>query len=157
MLIVKKRKINWTVINEVELVYVSTIKPSARPQVKSSNDAFTVFRSQWNHGTLELRVEIKVLLLDQSNRALGVYTLSKGGITGTIADMRLLFSAALKARAVFLMIACNSPSGALQPSETDKGLAQKIGNAGKVLDLKLLDYLIITPDSYFSFADEGLL
>jgi DNA repair protein RadC len=148
---------DWTTINEVELVYISTMRPTERPQVKCSADAYQVFRSMWNPGTLELREEFKVLFLNRSNRALGVYTLSTGGITGTVADIRLLFSAALKASAVTLMIAHNHPSGSIQPSEADKMLTQKIAEAGKLLDMKLLDHLILTPEKYFSFADEGLL
>jgi DNA repair protein RadC len=147
----------WITVSEVELVYKSKVKAADRPQVKCSLDASVIFRALWNDNTIELREEFKVLYFNRANRVLGLYPLSIGGTTGTVADIRLLFAAALKANAVTLMIAHNHPSGNLQPSEADKMLTQKIVEAAKLLDMKLLDHLILTPDKYFSFADEGLL
>ncbi len=83
--------------------------------------------------------------------------MSSGGITGTIVDLRMIFSAALKANATNIMIAHNHPSGNTKPSQADKHMTAKIRQAGELLDIKLLDHLIITSESYYSFADDGVL
>jgi len=83
--------------------------------------------------------------------------LSKGGITGTLVDVRLLMKKALENGSVALIVCHNHPSGTLKISESDKKITDKIKNAGKALDIKLLDHLIITEQAYVSFADEELL
>jgi DNA repair protein RadC len=148
---------DWTKVSEVELVYRLKVKAVNRPQIKSSKDAHALLVTIWNPGTIELREEFKVLFLNRANRALGIYELSIGGVTGTVADPRLLFAAAVKANASSLMIAHNHPSGNLKPSQADEDLTQKMAGGAKLLDMKLLDHLIMTADGYFSFADEGLL
>jgi len=101
--------------------------------------------------------EFWVLLLNNSNTVLSKQQLSKGGITGTLVDVRVLMKKALEIGAVALIICHNHPSGTLKISEADKQITNKIKNAGKALDIKLLDHLIITEQAYASFADEGLL
>lgn len=87
---------------------------------------------------------------------LGVYPLSTGGITGTMVDIRLILSVALKEAATGIILAHNHPSGNLQPSSADRDLTAKIKDACKYFDISLLDHLIIAPDrKYYSFADEG--
>jgi DNA repair protein RadC len=98
-----------------------------------------------------------VLFLDNASQVLGYNILSSGGITGTVADLRLIFSVALESLATKIIIAHNHPSGNLNPSEADTALTRKIYNAGKVMDITLLDHLIITVKGYYSFADEGNL
>ena len=83
--------------------------------------------------------------------------LSKGGITGTLVDVRLVLKNALEVGATGIILAHNHPSGTLKPSEADKQITAKIKTAGTALDIKLLDHLIITEQAYVSFADEGLL
>lgn len=83
--------------------------------------------------------------------------ISKGGLTATIVDIRLVFKRALELAAVAIIVCHNHPSGKLTPSNADKQLTQKIKEAGDTLDIKLLDHLIITEKAYFSFADESLL
>jgi len=101
--------------------------------------------------------EFWVLLLNNSNTVLSKQQLSKGGITGTLVDVRLLMKKALEIGATALIVCHNHPSGTLKISEADKQITNKIKNAGKALDIKLLDHLIITEQAYASFADEGLL
>jgi len=101
--------------------------------------------------------EFWVLLLNNSNTVLSKQQLSKGGITGTLVDVRVLMKKALEIGAVALIVCHNHPSGTLKISEADKQITNKIKNAGKALDIKLLDHLIITEQAYASFADEGLL
>lgn len=148
---------DWTKVSEVELVYKLKVKAVRRPKIKCSQDAYALLMTIWNSGTIELREEFKVVFLNSANRVLGVYALSIGGVTGTVADPRLLFAAAVKANASSLMIAHNHPSGNLKPSRADEEMTQKIAGGAKLLDMKLLDHLVITADGYFSFADEGLL
>ena len=86
-----------------------------------------------------------------------MHQLSKGGRTGTLVDVRLVLKKALETGAVALIVAHNHPSGTLKPSQADKNITEKLQQAAKSLDIKVLDHLIITEKAYFSFADEGLL
>ncbi|MBA6155601.1 DNA repair protein RadC [Tenacibaculum sp. S7007] len=101
--------------------------------------------------------EFWVLFLNNSNKVLAKSQLSKGGLTTTLVDVRLLFKRAIELSSVGVIVCHNHPSGKLQPSNSDIELTQKIKEAGKTLDIKLLDHLIITEKAYFSFADEGIL
>jgi DNA repair protein RadC len=147
----------WTGVSEIELVYRSKIKAAERPEVKTSLDVYSLLMQIWDMDKIELLEQFKVLFLNQSNRVLGLLGVSSGGITGTVADPRLIFSAALKAAACSLIISHSHPSGNLKPSRSDEDLTRKIKESGKFLDIKLLDHLILTRSGYFSFADEGLL
>jgi DNA repair protein RadC len=146
-----------TKVAEVELVYRSKVKASERPSISSSSDAAELYRSLWEEGKLELVEQFKVLFLNRANKVLCLYNVSSGGITGTVADPRLIFIAALKVHAVSLILCHNHPSGNLSPSRADEELTRKIKEAGKWLDIQVLDHLILTAEDYYSFADEGLL
>jgi DNA repair protein RadC len=95
--------------------------------------------------------------LNNANKVLQKNQLSKGGITGTLVDVRLVLKTALEVGAVGLILVHNHPSGTLKPSEADKNLTHKLKVAAQSLDIKVLDHLIVTERSYFSFADESLL
>jgi DNA repair protein RadC len=101
--------------------------------------------------------EFWIIYLNNSNKVLQTAQLSKGGITGTLVDVRLVFKSALQLGAVAVILGHNHPSGTLKPSQADKLLTQKLKTAGESLDIKVLDHLIVTENSYFSFADENLL
>jgi DNA repair protein RadC len=101
--------------------------------------------------------EFWVLFLNNSNKVVAKSQISKGGLTATIVDVRLVFKRALELASVGIIVCHNHPSGKLQPSNADKNLTQRIKEAGITLDIKLLDHLIITENAYFSFADEGFL
>lgn len=101
--------------------------------------------------------EFWVLYLNNSNKILQTFQLSKGGITGTLVDTRLVFKNALQVGAVAIILAHNHPSGTLTPSEADKNLTQKLKKAGESLDIKVLDHVIVAENQYISFADAGLL
>ena len=101
--------------------------------------------------------EFWIIYLNNSNKVLQTTQLSKGGITGTMVDVRLVFKNALQLGAVAVILGHNHPSGTLKPSTADKALTQKLKTAGESLDIKVLDHLIVTENSYFSFADENLL
>jgi len=101
--------------------------------------------------------EFWVLCLNNSNKITYKFQVSKGGITGTIVDVRLIFKTLFEQNSTSLILAHNHPSGGLSPSESDKMLTRKVKEAAKILDINLLDHLIITENAYFSFADEGIL
>ena len=101
--------------------------------------------------------EFWIVYLNNSNKVIQKHQLSKGGITGTLVDVRLVLKNALEVGATGLILAHNHPSGTLKPSEADKNITQKLKKAGENLDIKVLDHLIITEKAYFSFADENLL
>jgi DNA repair protein RadC len=98
------------------------------------------------------------MYLNNANEIIGIHKLSKGGITATIIDIRILLATALKCLATGIIVSHNHPSGNLVPSKLDKDLTEKLKAACKLLDINLLDHVIIVPDNaYFSFVDEGLL
>ncbi|MEZ4875828.1 MAG: DNA repair protein RadC [Flavobacteriaceae bacterium] len=101
--------------------------------------------------------EFWIIYLNNSNKVLQTAQLSKGGITGTVVDIRLAFKQALQLGAVAVILAHNHPSGTLKPSEADIQLTKKLKTAGDSLDIKVLDHLIVTEKAYFSFADEQML
>ncbi|WKL46063.1 DNA repair protein RadC [Flavobacterium pectinovorum] len=100
--------------------------------------------------------EFWVLFLNNSNKVISKSQLSKGGITGTIVDVRLVFKLALESGATGLILCHNHPSGNLNPSDADKEITMKLKLAGDSLDVKVLDHLIITETKYYSFVDEGI-
>ncbi|HJY13005.1 MAG TPA: DNA repair protein RadC [Flavobacterium sp.] len=100
--------------------------------------------------------EFWVLFLNNSNKVISKSQLSKGGMTGTIVDVRLVFKLALECGATALILCHNHPSGNLQPSDADRKITKKIKLAGDSLDVKVLDHLIITETNYYSFVDQGI-
>jgi len=101
--------------------------------------------------------EFWIIYVNNSNKVIQKNQLSKGGITGTLVDVRLVLKNALEVGATGLILAHNHPSGTLKPSEADKQITQKLKGAAQSLDIKVLDHLIITEKAYFSFADETIL
>jgi DNA repair protein RadC len=147
----------WTRVAEVELVYKTKVKPSERPKINSVKDCYQLLRGLWNENTLEMQEEFKVLLLNRANKVIGVYEASAGGLTGTVADPRLILAAAIKSLSVSIILSHNHPSGNLKPSRADEELTQKIKAAAAYHDIRVIDHIIITIEGYYSFADEGLL
>ena len=95
--------------------------------------------------------------MNQKNQIIYKSQISKGGITGTIVDVRVLFKIALEHYATSIIVAHNHPTGNLKPSDADLKITRNIKNAGEILDIKLTDHLIIGENAFFSFQDEGLL
>lgn len=148
---------NWNHVSEIQLIYKTKVKASERPFISSSKSVYQLALQFWNPDTIEFFEQFKILLLNQSNRVLGMYEVSSGGIAGTSVDLRMIFAAALKANAVSLIMIHNHPSGQVKPSEADKQITRKIREAGRIMDITLVDHLIITPETYYSFVDEGTL
>lgn len=144
-------------VAEVEISYKPDYKVSERPQISKSNDAYQILIQQWNMSKIELLEEFKILLVNRRNRVLGVVEISQGGLSGTVADPKVIFAAALKSCASAIVLAHNHPSGKLDPSREDIALTNKIKAGAELLDLKVLDHLIISNDGYYSFGDEGMM
>ena len=123
-------------------------------KITGSSDAFELLRPMIGDLAHE---EFWIVYLNNSNKVLHKEQLSKGGITGTLVDVRLVLKQALDHAAVGLILAHNHPSGTLKPSAADKEITQKLKKAAEALDIRVLDHLILTQKNYFSFADEGLL
>lgn len=125
-----------------------------RTQIKSSNDIFVLLSPFLSDLQTE---EFWAIFLNQNNRVLGKSQLSSGGINQSVVDVRILFKAAIDQFATALVIAHNHPSGNLKPSTEDVKITKQIAEAGKILNIQLLDHVIIAQNSYFSFADESML
>ncbi len=142
---------------KIKVKFDKNLTTSQLVKISSSLDAVEVFREIFNKDTFNWHEEMILLCLNNSNKVVGFYKISSGGITGTVVDVRMIFTIALKTLATSIMVAHNHPSGQLTPSESDKQITKKLKNAGDFLDIKLLDHLILTDTAYLSFADEGLL
>lgn len=144
-------------VSEIELTYKTKISAKERPKITSSTDALNILRNSWSDESIELFEEFKILLLNRANRVLGVVEISKGGMTATTADPKMIFGAALKAAACGIILSHNHPSGSLTFSQADIDLTSKCKMGGKLLEIQVLDHIILTRDGYVSAADEGLL
>ncbi|MBX9886690.1 MAG: JAB domain-containing protein [Flavobacteriaceae bacterium] len=141
---------------KISVSFDKILKKSELMKITSSRDAYNIFKRVFNADTFDWCEEVLILCLNNSNKVIGFHKVSSGGMTGTIVDVRMIFTTALNCLATSLIIAHNHPSGTLQPSEADKMITKKIKEAGEFLDIKLLDHLIITDESFFSFIDEGI-
>ncbi len=126
-------------------------------QLKKINNSKSVFEVMYPIIGELPHEEFWIIYLNNSNKILHKHQLSKGGITGTLVDARLVFKTALVAGATAIILVHNHPSGTLKPSNADKSITEKLKNGGESLDIKVLDHIIITENAYFSFADEALL
>jgi DNA repair protein RadC len=124
------------------------------PKITSSKSVFELMQPLI--GELQ-HEEFWIVYLNNSNKVLLKEQSSKGGLTGTLVDVRLVFKKAVDLFATAIILCHNHPSGKLQPSQADKSITEKLKRAGETLDIKVLDHLIITENAYFSFADESLI
>lgn len=124
------------------------------PKITASKEAVDIFQPLL--GDL-LHEEFWALFLNRANRVITKEKISTGGMSGTVADPRLIFKAALDHKAVCLILCHNHPSGNTQPSSADRQLTKNMVEAGKVLEITVLDHIIVTQNGFFSFADEGLI
>ncbi|MCT6868813.1 DNA repair protein RadC [Apibacter sp.] len=125
-----------------------------KENISSAKDAFNILQPIIGDLLIE---EFWVIYLSRSNKIVSKEKISQGGITGTMVDNRIIFKHALELNAVSLIISHNHPSGNIQPSNSDIQITQEIKKAGSLLNITLMDHLIVTQTSYFSFADENLL
>ena len=126
-----------------------------KPTVSCSAEAYEFLIQHYPMETIQLQEHFVVMHLNRANKVLGIHKLSTGGLTSTIADIRILLSVALKTMATAIIISHNHPTGVLKPSQSDIFLTEKIREAAKLLDIELLDHLIVSSEGYYSFAQEG--
>lgn len=125
-----------------------------KKRLVSSNDLATFLKASLKDYSYEV---FAVVFLNRANKVKHFEVMSKGGMTHTIVDPRIIFLKALEVQATSMVLCHNHPSGSLRPSRADEELTQKLRNAGKLLDIKVVDHLIVGDEGYYSFADEGLM
>lgn len=149
-----------TQLTEVSELIVSykTINLDSKP-ITSPEEVYRAIRPFFDDNVIGLQEMFVAMYLNKANKVLGAYRLSLGGITGTVADIRIILGTALKLAATGLILAHNHPSGRLLPSQQDEVITQRIKEACRLLEISLLDHLIISPvdAGYFSFGQEGIL
>jgi len=126
----------------------------SRKKITGSKDIFHLMSGRMSDLAHE---EFWAVLLNRANMVISTRLIGKGGVSGTVADPKLIFKEALDAKASGIIVVHNHPSGNLQPSQADKSLTEKLKQGGNLLELPILDHLIVADNKYFSFADEGLL
>ncbi len=128
--------------------------PAEKPRITCSADAYEIIRPH----LMDLQhEEFWIILLNRANMVLNTRCISKGGVSGTVADPKLIFKEALDHTASAVILSHNHPSGNRRPSDADIRLTKKVKEAGKLLDMPVLDHIIYTDNSYYSFADEGMM
>ncbi|RZL09095.1 MAG: DNA repair protein [Pedobacter sp.] len=144
-------------VSEIKVSYQPKFKACERPKINHSKDAYNILFNNWDQGRIELNEQFYILLLNRANNVIGMTEISSGGFSGTLVDPKLVFSIALKSCSAGLVLCHNHPSGNLKPSQADLTLTRRLVEAGKLLDLLILDHIILTKRGYFSFGDEGLI
>lgn len=143
-------------LSEIQVTYSHNVNFQEMKKITSSHDVFDITTANWPV-SIQHREAFLILLLNRANKVLGFSTISTGGLSGTVADPKLIFQIALKSNANSIILLHNHPSGNTKPSDADIKLTKKIKNAGEMLDLPVLDHVIISSDGYYSFADDGVL
>jgi DNA repair protein RadC len=137
-----------------EIKKIQTEFPSVK--INSSRDAADFIR-QFYGDDIEVFESFFVLLLNRANKTIGYAKISQGGISSTVVDVKILCKYVIDSLASTVVLAHNHPSGELRPSEADKQITQRVKQALTIMDSQVIDHVILTKDSYFSFADEGIL
>ncbi|MEO5603646.1 MAG: DNA repair protein RadC [Cyclobacteriaceae bacterium] len=128
--------------------------PEEKPRITGSRDVFEILKAH----LLDIpHEEFWILLLNRANRVIKKHQISQGGVSGTVADPKIIFKVALGELASGIILAHNHPSGNLTASQADIELTKKLKEAGKLLEIQVLDHVIIAGQKYYSFADEGIL
>lgn len=126
-------------------------------KIQSSLDCANAFRQMYSNDSIEIYESFFVVYLNRANKTVGWLKVSQGGLTGTVVDARLIMKSALDCLACGIILCHNHPSGNLAYSNADKVLTEKIVKAANLFDIQVLDHIILTADSYYSFADNSLL
>lgn len=142
-------------IAEVQVSYSHKVKAANRLKITCSNDTYKFVSPNWPD--IEYRESFAVLLLNRGMQVLGITWISKGGVSGTVVDAKIIFQSALRANCTTLILIHNHPSGTLNPSTPDINITNKIKDGAKLLDMSVVDHIILSSEGYYSFADEGIL
>lgn len=143
-------------IPQIRLSYVADVSSMVQT-VNTSSLCADLFRATFEEGEMDYREWFKVMYLSRSMKPLGIHTISMGGTTATLVDVKIIFTGALLANAQTIVLCHNHPSGNLSPSSQDDSLTRKLVEAGKLLDLKVTDHIILSSKGYYSYCDEGRL
>jgi DNA repair protein RadC len=140
---------------EITVNYSTKVKSADRPKIRCSQDAEKLLRQVFpSLGHVEY---FYIICLNRANQVLGFHQVSKGGLSGTVTDVRVIYQVAIKTNTSGIILAHNHPSGNLQPSEADLKITKKIKDAGGFLDISVLDHLILSEEGYLSMADDNLM
>ena len=142
-------------VAEVGLTYKNRVPKKDRKQILDSHSAYNILRENFSDDTIDYRETFKVLYMNQGCQVLGCFTISEGGITNTLADVRMILQGALLTNAVAMVLAHNHPSGSTRPSRQDDELTRKITEAARLLDIKVAAHIILTSEDFYSYNDEG--
>lgn len=141
---------------DVKLTYNTKVKSSERPVIHNSEDIYRLLVDHvYNEGTIQHKEYLKLILLNNSSKVLGVSNISEGGINETSADIRIIMQAAILGNASSIILAHNHPSGSLKPSTQDDLVTANLRKAAKLFNITLLDHIIVTDSGYYSYLDEG--
>lgn len=141
---------------DVKLTYNTKVKSSERAVIKDSNSAYSLLMNHiYDSETIQYREYMKLILLNNAKRVLGIAHISEGGLDSTSADIRIIMQAAILGNASAMILSHNHPSGNKQPSNQDDLLTDRVKKAAKLFDIQLLDHIIVTDSGYYSYLDEG--
>lgn len=142
-------------LSEVAISYKTKVKANDKPVIRTAVDAYEILKGIFSEETVEHHEEFVILLLNRANRVQGWAKISQGGITATITDQRIIFQYALLTNSTQVVLSHNHPSGQMIASEEDKRMTKRFVEAGKLLDIRILDHIIYTKDGYYSFAEDA--
>ena len=143
------------IVSEVELTYKNNVPYNQRQKISNSQGAYEILTNLFPENTMDYRETFIVLYLNRANQVLGYSVISQGGTSSTTVDIKMVIHTALLANASCIMLAHNHPSGNVQPSSDDNKITKRIMEAAKLFDITVLDHIIITNESYYSFTDNG--
>ena len=146
----------YTKVSEVQLTYKSEVKNSERPMIKSSSECYQLLKPFYED-VMEYREMFCVMLLNRQNKVIGINTVSIGGGSSTVVDPKILIQSIILSNASAIILVHNHPSGTLSPSGDDKSLTDRIKKGCEIFNISCLDHIILTDESFYSFADNGLI
>jgi DNA repair protein RadC len=153
-MVLKKTMEQLNALHEIQVNYTRSYGIEA---IRDSQSAYEICKKAYSlaEANICLKEYFIIILLNRGNQVIGFYKLSEGGLSGTVADIRLAFSVALKCLASGMIISHCHPSGQLKPSTQDQKLTRQFSEAGKLIDIQVIDHLIVSTEDYYSFADDG--
>ncbi|MDF2186812.1 JAB domain-containing protein [Paraflavitalea sp. CAU 1676] len=154
---VKLEKVQDFQVPLVELIYKADADRSKRPIIGDCMDAFEVFLIHWDWNKIELVKQLKILLLTNANKVLGISEVATGCMDKALFDPKFIFSAALLSGAGKIILGNNNTSGDLKPSHADIIATRSLALSGRLMGIEVVDHLIFSKEACFSFADNGLM
>lgn len=147
------------VLEEVYVGYKTKIQSTDRVTVTNSRECYNHLFLAYDKDTFQYKESFFAMYLNRANKVLGVLKISEGGVCGTVCDARIIMQAALRLNASFIVLSHNHPSGNMKPSQSDIEITNRLQEAAKFMDMKILDHIIVSADenTYYSFGDEGRL